>query len=61
MTLNQFKTSIQLSRIDICDLIIACEVNYEDSGEKRWDELRVLLQTQLSELNKQLTALLKDN
>ena len=58
---NHFKTSIQLERIDICDLLLACLVTEmvaqkeesPDDGAK-WNRLHAKLKAQLDELDKQL-------
>lgn len=54
---NEFKTSIQLKRIDICDLIIACETTKELTNCNKWDTLKSELETQLADLDKQLDSL----
>lgn len=54
---NEFKTSIQLKRIDICDLIIACETTKELTNCNKWDTLKSELETQLAELDRQLDSL----
>ena len=53
---NEFKTTIQLRRIDICDMMLACLAAKElanDEG-KKWDRLRETLKSQLEELDRQL-------
>lgn len=53
---NEFKTTIQLRRIDICDMMLACLSAKElanDEG-KKWDRLRETLKLQLEELDRQL-------
>ena len=53
---NEFKTTIQLRRIDVCDLMLACTSAKKlanDDG-KKWDKLRELLKTQLDELDRQI-------
>lgn len=53
---NHFKTTVELERIDICDLMIACLAAKEcanDKGEK-WDRLHEKLRSQLEALDKQL-------
>ena len=53
---NEFKTTIQLRRIDICDMMLACLAAKElANGEgKKWDRLRETLKSQLEELDRQL-------
>lgn len=56
---NDFKTTIAIRRIDICDLMIACVITKDiasDNGEK-WDKLYNMLKTQLDELDNQLDEL----
>lgn len=46
---NEFKTTLQVKRIDICNLMLACTAAKQlsnDSG-KKWDELRENLKNQL--------------
>lgn len=53
---NNFKTTIEVKRIDICDLMLACLAAQEaanDGGEK-WQKLHDKLQAQLDELDAQL-------
>lgn len=56
---NEFKTTLQVKRIDICDLMLACLAAKElanDSGTK-WDRLHDELKRQLNELDTQLDEL----
>lgn len=56
---NEFKTTLQVKRIDICDLMLACLAAKElanDSGTK-WDRLHDKLKRQLNELDTQLDEL----
>ncbi len=56
---NEFKTTLQVKRIDICDLMLACLEAKElanDSGTK-WDRLHDELKRQLNELDTQLDEL----
>lgn len=53
---NHFKTAVQLERIDICDLMLACLAARDaanDAGTK-WERLLEKLKTQLEELDAQL-------
>jgi hypothetical protein len=53
---NNFKTTIEVKRIDICDLMLAClsaKKAANDEG-KKWDRLHDLLKEQLDELDAQL-------
>lgn len=53
---NEVKTKIQLRRIDICDMMLACLAAKQlanDKGEK-WDRLRETLKAHLEELDRQL-------
>lgn len=56
---NSFKTTLQVKRIDICDLMLACLAAKElanDEG-KKWDRLHDELKKQLNELDTQLNEL----
>ena len=56
---NQFTTRIEIERIEICDLLLACLAAKEiasDSGEK-WDRLHDKLKMQLEALDQQLDSL----
>lgn len=53
---NHFKTAVQLERIDICDLMLACLAAQDaanDAGTK-WERLHEKLKTKLEELDAQL-------
>lgn len=53
---NDFKTTLQVKRIDICDLMLACltakELSTNDAT--KWDRLHDELKRQLNELDEQL-------
>lgn len=53
---NTVETSVKMKRIDICDLMLACDAAKELSsdGGGKWDKLYDLLRTQLDELDRQL-------
>lgn len=53
---NNFKTTIYVKRIDICDLLLACLAAKEAANDegKKWDRLHDLLREQLDELDAQL-------
>ena len=53
---NNFKTTIEVKRIDICDLMLACLAAKEAANDegKKWDRLHDLLKEQLNELDAQL-------
>ena len=53
---NNFKTTIEVKRIDICDLMLACLAAKEAANDegKKWDRLHELLKEQLDELDAQL-------
>lgn len=39
MTFNEKEVTAKLRRIDICDLLIACTVLYEQSDGNKWSKL----------------------
>lgn len=51
---NHFITTIELERIDICDLLIACIAAEQCSGAKKWMKLHEKLKAQLDRLDTQL-------
>ena len=53
---NQFKTTIEVRRIDICDLMLACLAAKDIAGDggAKWDALHDKLKTQLDELDNEL-------
>lgn len=53
---NEFKTTLQVTRKDICELMLACTAAKSlanDKGEK-WNRLHDELKRQLEELDRQL-------
>ena len=54
--MNKFKTTIQLRRSDICDMMLACLAAKELSNDegKKWDRLRKTLKSQLEEFDRKL-------
>jgi hypothetical protein len=57
---NEFKTTLQLRRIDICDLMLACTAAKQlSNGAEKWDRLHDELKRQLEELDKQLDEIEK--
>ena len=59
---NGFKTTLQVKRIDICDLMLACLAAKElanDEG-KKWVRLHDELKRQLDELDAQLDDKIND-
>lgn len=57
---NGFKTTLQLRRTDICDLMIACtDAKQSSNGAEKWDRLYDELKRQLEELDKQLDEIEK--
>lgn len=59
---NNFATTIQLRRIDICDLMLACLAAKEAANDegKKWDELHEKLKWQLQYLDDQLDSIIED-
>ena len=57
---NEFKTTLQLRRIDICDLMLVCTAAKQlSNGAEKWDRLHDELKRQLEELDKQLDEIEK--
>ena len=58
---NQFATTIQLRRIEICDLMLACLAAKDaaSDGGKKWDELHEKLKWQLNYLDMQLDEIIE--
>lgn len=53
--MNEFKPTINLTRADICDLLLACLAAESISdGAKKWRKLHEKLKALLKELDKQL-------
>lgn len=53
---NQFKTTINVTRGEICDLLLACTMSEfgANDGGKKWARLHEKLEKQLEELDRQL-------
>lgn len=51
---NEFKTTINVNRGEICDLILACHSVGSRSDAKKWALLAEKLKEQLDELDEQL-------
>ena len=53
---NNFNATIEVKRIEICDLMIACLAAKQmaNDGGKKWDRLHDKLKAQLDELDAQL-------
>ena len=53
---NQFKTTINVTRGEICDLLLACNAaeDMANDGGKKWARLHEKLKAQLEELDRQL-------
>ena len=56
---NHFKTHIQVERVDICDLMLACTMaQYQaNDGGRKWAKLHEKLKAQLDDLDKELDQL----
>lgn len=54
--LNYFETTLNVTRIDICDLLLACLAARDSAndGGQKWINLHSKLQTQLEKLDNQL-------
>lgn len=58
---NDFKTHIEVTRMDICDLMLACtgsQFRANDGGQK-WIKLREKLKMQLDELDSQIDKIIE--
>lgn len=51
---NEFKTTVNVNRGEICDLILACHSVYYESDARKWLRLADKLKAQLDELDAQL-------
>lgn len=54
---NEFKTTIQVTRLDICDLMLACSLvrgNLTNGNGEKWEKLYNELERHLDELDEQL-------
>lgn len=61
MTRNQLNMTIRLTRLEVCDLLLACtctQFSANDGGEK-WKRLREKLREQLNDLDEQLDAIIE--
>ena len=58
---NSFKTTINVTRLEICDLLLACMAAKElsNDGGKKWDRLHEKLKEQLEKLDDQLDAIIR--
>lgn len=54
--MNEFRTALNVTRLDICDLLLACLAAKEQANDdgRKWIRLHDKLQTQLEELDEQL-------
>lgn len=53
---NGIETSINLRRIDICNLMMACTLTKQtaNDGGKKWDKLHDLLKAKLDEMDRNI-------
>lgn len=56
---NQFKTTVSITRGEICDLLIACTTTQftANDGGKKWARLHNKLKQQLDDLDRELDQL----
>jgi len=56
---NQFKTTVSITRGEICDLLIACTTAQftANDGGKKWARLHDKLKQQLDDLDRELDQL----
>lgn len=54
--MNEFKTTISITRKDLCDLLLACLAARDHANDegRKWIDLHDKLQSQLEELDEQL-------
>lgn len=59
---NGFETTLKVTRIEICDLMLACMAAKEQAndGGAKWAKLHDNLKAQLDALDAQLDALIAD-
>ena len=62
MMRNEFKTTVTLRRIDICDLLIACTAlsNEQENEDNKWAKLHSLLESQLKDLDAALDQIIEE-
>ena len=58
VSINGFETHIKVTRREICDLLIACNVMGREEESAKWKALHDKLLKQLNSLDTQLEALL---
>lgn len=51
MTYNQKKVQMELQRIDICDLLIACTATFQETGADKWIDLHQKLSDILADFD----------
>ena len=51
MTYNEKKVTLELRRIDICDLLIACTAAEHNSGADKWEALHDKLSNILADFD----------
>ncbi len=57
VSINSFETHIKVTRREICDLLIACNVMGREEESTKWKALHDKLLKQLNSLDAQLEAL----
>ena len=62
MMRNEFKTTVTLRRIDLCDLLIACTAlaNEQENEDNKWAKLHSLLESQLKDLDEALDQIIEE-
>ena len=50
--LNEMTMNVKMKRIKLCDLMLACTVLAESSGNEKWEKLHDELKQQLEEFDK---------
>lgn len=51
MTPNQKSMTLKLTRIDVCDLLLACTTVADESGAEKWGKLHEKLLNQLDDFD----------
>lgn len=53
---NEMTVHVELTRLELCDLLIACLSAHEKSGAEKWITLHQKLQKQLNDFDSEIDA-----